>query len=107
MRALVLALALATVLSACTEDPVILARVSDHDNPGHPEGSRCVEADDCPAGSFCERDGCGDPAGSCRPFPIVCPDDSIPVCGCDGITYFNECLRRAAGFAGLRRPPVG
>ncbi|MGE0321447.1 MAG: Kazal-type serine protease inhibitor domain-containing protein [Polyangiaceae bacterium] len=29
--------------------------------------------------------------------PESCPDDSLPVCGCDGVTYRNACLASQAG----------
>jgi hypothetical protein len=52
----------------------------------------------CPTGSFCELSSCGpDSSGVCKPQPDLCAAQSAPQCGCDGITYSNECLRQAAG----------
>jgi hypothetical protein len=34
-----------------------------------------------------------------RAMPMLCPDTPQLECGCDGVTYFNECLRRAAGVS--------
>jgi hypothetical protein len=58
----------------------------------------CRSNDDCPATDLCERvpGTCRGP-GLCRPVPPLCAEAPDLVCGCDGVTYLNECERRTAG----------
>lgn len=54
----------------------------------------------CPAGMFCDLMGCGmisDAAGICQPTDGVCSAVYAPVCGCNGQTYGNDCLRILSG----------
>jgi hypothetical protein len=88
------------LVAACREDPIILATLEPTDRP--PSDVRCVR-DECPRGTYCEKLACDAPAGTCVPFATVCPSNEEPVCGCDGVTYFNDCLRRASG-AGMAHP---
>lgn len=57
----------------------------------------CTENADCGPGWACERDGCNVPTGECVPFDAFCSPDPAPVCGCNGISYWNDCLRINAG----------
>ena len=54
----------------------------------------------CQPDQFCMRpEGtcAADAQGECTEIPLTCPILSAPVCGCDGITYFNACFAQTAG----------
>lgn len=77
---------------ACAPSTVVVADIPSDDG-GHPQQPLCVRDDDCESGQFCEEETCGNPVGHCRNQSASCDNSNQPTCGCDGVTYWNDCLR--------------
>jgi hypothetical protein len=54
-------------------------------------------ANSCPADEYCQAPTCGD--GMCVPRGKTVTTDLTPVCGCDGLTYWNASLAAQAGMS--------
>lgn len=64
---------------------------------------------DCGEGLYCQfgiANLCGEQApGTCTQIPTRCTRDIDYVCGCDGITYVNECNAKTEGASIAHRGP--
>lgn len=102
VAALLLAGSGVALASACADEQIVLATLPpgfDGGQVGDPK--RCVDSSECSTKELCARATCGDLAGSCELAPVLCEEEAHAVCGCDGITYWNDCLRRAAGVTSM------
>jgi hypothetical protein len=53
----------------------------------------CGGHDDCAATEYCSLPICTAKRGTCMPSGFMCSANYSPTCGCDGVKYFNDCLR--------------
>lgn len=96
-------LALCLMISACGTEDVVVAEHGDSGPPpdagvAHP-GQPCTSNSDCRANEFCAKRSCAEASGGCELRPVFCDTQGPPTCGCDGATYWNDCLRRRMGIA--------
>ncbi len=92
------------LLAACEPVDIFVADVHDGGGFDPRRGPPCAGASECRAGQFCEKPTCGATLGRCMQRPAACPGEGPPQCGCDGVTYWNECLRRRAGVEANLEP---
>jgi len=83
-----LALLFVAVLACAPVESVVA------DVPVEVPSSSCAGNEDCPADSFCAKPSCRERVGVCQRRPLVCSGEAAPVCGCNGVSYWNDCLRK-------------
>lgn len=87
--------------AACSADDVVVATQAPPASTAPPPitGPVCASNDDCSPNAFCEKATCDAPKGTCILRPLTCEATGGRICGCDQLTYWNDCLRKQAGVA--------
>ncbi len=65
----------------------------------------CTSNADCADTELCATGLCEGGLGVCTERPTMCPDTESPVCGCDGVTYENDCFATMDGVRLARTGP--
>jgi hypothetical protein len=80
-------------------------------------GAPCASTSECAAGLYCKKATCAAATGVCTGEPdfqacfaeLTKSDGGVSVCGCDHVTYSNDCMAASYGvnvdFAGACLPP--
>jgi hypothetical protein len=94
----VLGVWLVSFAPSCSGPDVTLATLPAGDDAATPPSPRCASSTDCGSfpGTYCDKPSCDSPSGTCVLPPVECDNEEKPVCGCDGLTYFDHCLRQAS-----------
>ena len=97
--------------NGCATDTIDLAvlPVADAGPDGPPTFPPCIDNSGCLPDYYCSLPACDSPAGTrgtCTLPPATCYDDGLPpVCGCDHVTYYNDCLRQRNFVASSTKYP--
>ena len=58
----------------------------------------CTTNAECASNFYCAKSNADcNGTGACAVRPQICPSTYIPVCGCDSVTYDNDCIAHSAG----------
>ncbi len=89
--------------ASCSEETIVIANLPVTDSGASaPAPKPCLDSSTCAAGYYCQLPECHPPAGTagtCVALPEVCTEPYGPVCGCDNVTYWSDCLRQKNGVA--------
>lgn len=95
MKRIVALLVVGPALAACATEDVVVAREAPLLDASAPQ--TCASTAECGADELCRKASCDAASGECIRRPLLCTAAPGPVCGCDGVTYFNDCLRLSRG----------
>jgi hypothetical protein len=93
--AIAAALLAAAGAAACSVQEVPVAR----EIPGGGSEIPCSDSMECGPVAYCAKPSCSASQGRCELRPVECGEDAGTTCGCDGVNYWNDCLRRQNGVA--------